>query len=112
MENFQIPEEVSQKRRIANGLRKRARQMDQKADELLRDHIQRQYSDDPLINKAEAIELLWFGSYESLKNWREKVQPLGYLRFENNKIPRSEVLRFRDHYYNGTITKKLKRSPS
>lgn len=66
--------------------------------------------EDKLINRKEALDLLWFDSYQGLKDWEKKVMPIGYLRFENSKILRSEVLKFRDDYYNGTLHAKLRKA--
>lgn len=65
---------------------------------------------DKLINRKEAISLLWFESHQALKDWEKKVQNIGYLQFNNHKILRSEVLRFRDDYKNGKLFQKLRSS--
>ena len=107
--------------RTAEILRDRAKAYRKIADELDEEAFAKQQTEvkklqrkknDPLINKKAAIALLWFDTYESLKNWQKKVSGLGYLRFENKKILRSEVLRFRDDYYNGKLHHKLNKQPA
>lgn len=65
---------------------------------------------DKLINRKQAIELLWFESYPSLRDWEVKVNPFGYLRFHDDKILRSEVLRFLDDYQSGAIHRKMNKT--
>jgi hypothetical protein len=65
--------------------------------------------DDGMINRREAIELLWFDSYATLANWEKKVNRFGYLLFnEDNMILRSEVIRFADDYQSGIVMHRLK----
>lgn len=65
---------------------------------------------DKFINKKEALELLPFSSYPTLRKWIKKVQPLGYLNFHNAMILRSEVLRFNDDYRSGRIERMIHRN--
>jgi hypothetical protein len=104
MSKKRTPEEL---REQALGYRQMARTLEQQAFERQQEQVDRlmRKRKDKLINRSEAIDLLWFGSYESLKNWEKKMGPFGYLKFEDSKILRSEVLRFRDDYYSGKIKK-------
>lgn len=65
---------------------------------------------DKLLNRTQAIELLWFTTHQALKNWENKVADLGYLNFQNNKILRSEVLRFLEDYQSGKLHAKLRKA--
>lgn len=109
---FEIPDEVSMKRRMADGLRQRANEIEQEADTMLERHIQRfmRKVNDRMLNRTECLEYLPIGTLESLKNWENKYRPYGYLQFENNKMSRNSLLAFIDDLNSGKIHRQLKRN--
>lgn len=106
-----VDKQIQTWRSRADHFRERAREFEDKAFELQQDKLKevRRKQQDRLINRTQAIELLWFNSHSALKNWEQKVSPIGYLKFEGNAILRSEVLRFRDDYSTGLVNRKLRK---
>lgn len=95
--------------------RRKADQLQQELTDLLTKETEKalQKKNDRLINRREALDLLWFDHYSTLREWEQRVRPLGYLNFtDENKILRSEVLRFLDDYQCGTVHQKLRRRKS
>lgn len=104
--------EIQTLRSQANYYRELADQFEKKAFqklEKLNSQLMRKRND-KLINRKKAISLLWFTTHQALKDWERKLEGTEYLRFEDNKILRSEVLKFRDDYYNGKLHKKLRKA--
>lgn len=102
--------EIKQLRKSARHFRERADELDEKAfrkQQELVDEVMTEQND-KLINRTQTIELLWFTTHQALKDWENKLEDLDYLDFQDNKILRSEVLRFRDDYYDGIVHKKLR----
>ncbi|MEX0660497.1 MAG: hypothetical protein WEA58_11490 [Balneolaceae bacterium] len=104
-------EKARQLLRQAKNLRDRSDEIFQEAVQIFEKEVVRamREQEDKLINRKQAIDLLWFDSYRSLRRWEDKVHPLGYMEFEDDKILRSEVLRFIDDYQSGVIHQKLHR---
>lgn len=102
--------EATALREQARTLRKRADEIEDRAykiQETATKEVMREQSD-KWLSKAEALELLWFDSYPALRRWEKKLNPIGYLRFNDNKILRSQVLRCIDDYRSGVIERKLR----
>ncbi len=93
----------------ATMLRERAETLRGEAIELYRKQglVAHRKENDKLINRKQAIELLWFDSYPTLRDWEAKVNRFGYLQFIDDKILRSEVLRFLDDYQSGAVHRKM-----
>lgn len=100
----------------ADQLHKQALALRERSDQLLRQAMgiyekQTQMAvrkqEDKLLNRKQALELLWFDTYPSLRHWEKQVNPHGYLKFNDDAIKRSEVLRFLDDYQSGLIHKMI-----
>lgn len=108
---LEIPQEAKELRMRAKGLRERAEELDQKAYDIAMERTRKfmREMEDKLLNRTQCLDYLPINTLESLKNWERKYSPYGYLRFEDNKILRSELLEFIDHKNSGIIAKKMKR---
>ncbi len=109
---MELQKEISELRDAAKHFRQRADELDEKAFRMQKQMVEKAMTEqnDKLINRTRAIELLWFTTHQSLKDWENKMSEsnLDYLQFQDNKILRSEVIRFRDDYYDGTVHNKLR----
>lgn len=102
-----VPKQVESLRQQARMLRQRADQLEEEAFKAQQEFTERAIirNEDRLLNRTQALELLSITTLESLKTWERKYRSLGYLHFENNKILRSEVLRFIDDLHTGKIAR-------
>lgn len=106
---FQLPKEIKQLKARADGLRKRANKLDKDYQQAVENFLKKvlRETNDKLLNRTECLEYLPIGTLESLKNWEEKYSPYGYLRFQDNKILRSELMRFIDDKQSGRIHRQI-----
>lgn len=106
---------ISQKadllRSQAKSLRQRADELEEQAYSIIREQavINIREANDKLVNRKEALSMMWFNSYPALRTWEKKVMHLGYLKFTDDKILRSELMRFLDDYHSGKVNKLLYR---
>jgi len=104
-----IPKDAKELRMRAQGLREKANELEQQAYELTmkRTRTFMREMQDKLLNRTQCLEYLSINTLESLKNWERKYSPAGYLRFKDNKILRSEILRFIDDKQSGALQQKI-----
>lgn len=103
------PKKAKELRARAMSLRLRAEELENEAFRLLDEQATQniRQANDKLVNRKQALGMLWFTSYPALRKWEKRMIPYGYLRFEEDKILRSEVLRFVDDYKSGKINRLL-----
>jgi hypothetical protein len=110
-ESLQFPKEIKELKARADGLRERANELDQQYQEAVENFVKKvlRETNDKQLNRTQCLEYLSIGTLESLKNWEEKYSPYGYLRFQDNKIMRSELLEFIDDLNSGKIHRRMNR---
>lgn len=110
--SFKLPKEIKDLKARADGLRERANELDQEYHEAVENFVKKvlRETNDKLLNRTQCLEYLSIGTLESLENWEEKYSPYGYLRFQDNKILRSKLMKLIDDKQSGQIHWQMNRN--